>query len=102
VLTLRGPQLARELERLEMPAVAELVRAAALAWLQRASAEADLLTLLLKLRDHAPAKTLRELLAELSILLPVRAALLHLVAQATGPVLKSGALQRALLGSGAP
>lgn len=101
-LSLRGPELARELERLQPAALAELVRAAAHSWLGRDSAEADLVALLQQVRDRAPEKTLRELLAELGVLLPVRAALLHLFAQAAGPVLKSGALQRALSAPAAP
>ena len=101
VLGLRGPVLARELERLEPQAVSELVRVAALGWLQRDSAETELVALLHKVQAMAPDKTLGALLAELGVLAPVRAALLQLFTQATGPLLTSGALAQALTGSGA-
>lgn len=101
VLTLRGPELARELERLEPHAAFEVVRLALLGWLERDTAEAELAELLRQLRDtikeQDPPLRLGALLASAGVLEPLRAALLPLSAQVLGPLLQSGALQKALL-----
>jgi hypothetical protein len=100
VLTLRGAEVARELEKLEPLALAELVRAALLRWLDSRSAEGELIALLEKLRaallEQGWAGTLRELLEAGGALAPVRAALRPLFAQVTAPVLASGELGRLL------
>jgi hypothetical protein len=101
VLTLRGPVLAQEIERIEPHAVSELVRVAALSWFERETAEAELVALFHKIREQAPNQTISALLSEAGVLDPVRAALLPLFVQATGPLISSGALGRALTGSGA-
>lgn len=106
VLTLSGADLARELERMEPPAVAELVRTALLRWLDSPAAEGELIGLLQELREAVlgagAAGTLRELLEAGGALAPVRAGLLTLFAQVTEPVVASGDLGRALAGLTAP
>lgn len=102
VLTLRGPDLGRELERMEPQAVAELGRAALLRWLDSPAAESELIELLHKLREAVlgagATGTLHELLTAGGALAPVRAGLLTLFAQVTAPVVASGDLGRALAG----
>ncbi len=99
LLTLRGPELAQELERLEPHALGELGRKALLAFLESATAETDLVAILQGLSDAAatdPALSLGALLESAGALEPLRAALLLLFRQVTGPVLASGALHKAL------
>ncbi len=101
VLSQRGPVLARELERMEPHAVSELVRVAALSWFTRDTAVAELVALLQKVRAQAPDKSIAALLEELGVLAAVRTALLQLFVQSAAPLVESGALARALSGSGA-
>lgn len=92
VLSLRGTQLASELTRVQPVELGKLVRTAALAWLERDEAAAELTSAWSFLIQQAHGRSLRDLLGEAAVLLPTRAAARQLLSHLLRPVVASGSL----------
>lgn len=102
VLELRGPQLADELTRMQIPILAEKVRTAALTWLSRPQAADDLATFLTWFAAQPSggttwgARSVADIVGQGSAWVSIQSALRELLTHLLRPGVDSGAALQAL------
>ena len=96
VLDMRGPQLAQELDRMNLEVIADQVRATTLRWLERENTKTEMAVVLAWLANRTHDRPVGELLGGAPFLKEVRPALEQLLGQFLRPLVESGALLRAL------